>query len=57
MDEPSVSKLTIEGDDNSISQYLITGQNLYSPYSGLGYIEPKKYFDGENFYNKVYFGS
>ena len=57
IDEPLVSKLIIEGEENSISEYLITGKNTYSANTGLGFIKPIPLFDGENFYNITYFGS
>jgi len=57
IDEPMVSKLYIEGENAFTSTYLITGQNIFSQNTGLGYYVPTPLFDGQNFFNTNYFGS
>jgi hypothetical protein len=57
IDESIISKLIIEGDGYASSEYLITGSNRYSMETGFGLMKPEYYTDGENLFNKTYFGS
>ncbi len=56
-EEAFVSKLKISGENHAISEHLVTGKNLFSIDTGLGYYPPTPSFDGSNFYNINYFGS
>ena len=57
IDEPIVSKLTVEGENYVMNDYFITGKNLLSTATGYGYPVSVLESDGENLYNKTYFGS
>ena len=57
IDESIISKLIIEGENHASSEYLITGKNYYSTKTGFALMKPEYYSDGENLYNKTYFGS
>jgi hypothetical protein len=55
--ETFVAKLKISGENYAGSESLITGKNMFSIDTGLGYFPPTPLFDGANFFNISYFGS